>query len=131
MPDKGGKMSQLIPTEFQEQVVLVAYLDYLVKTKKILAFTAIPQNMWTRSIQQKIKAKREGVRPGFPDLVIVTHHEVIFLEMKRVKGGRVRPEQLKWLAKLDGKQTVTAVAMGADDAIRYVEAKIQNKKGEK
>jgi hypothetical protein len=110
------------PTEFQEQMALVDYLEYMLAQHKIVKFTAIPQNMYTRSIMQKVKAKREGVRAGFPDLVIVTNNEVIFLEMKRTKKGYVRPEQIEWLALLDKKQTVTGVAYGADDAIKFIQS---------
>ena len=111
---------EYLPTEHQEQVTLVAFLELMVASKKILAFTAIPQNMWTRSIQQKMKAKREGVRKGFPDLVIVTGKEVIFLEMKRKKKGRVRPEQQIWLDILDNKKTRSNVCYGSDEAIDYL-----------
>lgn len=118
-----------IPTEHEEQVAVVEYIEYLMKQGKIEGFTAIPQNMWTKSWGQKIKAKQEGVRPGFPDMVIVTKDHVVFLEMKRIKGGVVREEQKRWKAILDSKATVSTISLGAKEALDFIDSVIKLEEG--
>jgi len=108
-------------SEYNEQCTLVEYLDLLKATGKILMYTALPNNLFTKSWSQKVKQKRQGLKPGFPDLVIVTKDKVIFLEMKRVRGGVLSDEQMVWLEALKGKQTVSGVAKGFDKAKAYLD----------
>ena len=119
-------MKNLCPTEFQEQCTVIDFLELMLRSKKILAFTAIPQNMWTTSWKQKWTQKREGVRKGFPDIVVVTNKTVLFIEMKRVKGGEVQPEQKNWHDILGGKQSVSAICYGAKPAMDLIEQQIKS-----
>lgn len=112
------------PLEHDEQVTVVAYLELLLSQGRILGFTAIPQNMWTKSWMQKRKATQEGVRPGFPDLVIVTPKKVLFLELKRTKGSKVGDEQVVWNLILKDKETSSEICYGAKEAIQYLNKEI-------
>jgi hypothetical protein len=40
-----------------------------------------------------------GMR-GFPDRTIITHKGVLFLELKRKRGGSLEPQQSHWLKTL-------------------------------
>lgn len=119
--------NELELTEYQEQCMVVRYLEFLKASGKVRLFTAVPQNMWTKSIQQKIKTKNEGVRKGFPDMVIVFNDSVLFLEMKRRKKGVVRDEQWEWLKSLADKKTQTAVCKGFDEAKTLIDSIIKDK----
>lgn len=63
------------------------------------------------------KLKAEGVVRGIPDLYVPEWK--LWIEMKRVKGGRLSQDQrdiLRYLAEFDN----TIVAMGFEDAKRQV-----------
>ena len=69
--------------------------------------------------------KKQGYRIGFPDLAILTKnksgtHEVLFIEMKRQKGGRVSDEQKEWIERLDNEGYCVGVAKGCDSAINIL-----------
>jgi len=73
------------------------YLDDLKFTGKILMFTHISNETFTKYHSVKVKNRQKGVRPGIPDMFIVFNHGVLFLELKREKHGVVSPDQKKWL----------------------------------
>ena len=106
------------PLEEDEQATFVQWLE----AKKI-KFTAIPNSTWTHSWSQKVKNKKTGLRPGFPDMVCALPAKgLLFIEMKRRKGGFVSPEQQQWLDALQALDGVEARACyGCDNAIAFVE----------
>lgn len=87
--------TKLVPTEEQDQRMLVEYLEL-----KGIKFTHIPNSTYTKSWKVKNRNKYMGVRPGFPDLVMVIHNRLIFMELKRAKRGRLSKEQEEWIAAL-------------------------------
>lgn len=69
--------------------------------------------------------KRMGLAPGFPDLIVLARnksgtHEVLFIEMKRQKGGRVSPEQKEWIQKLDNDGYCVGIAKGFESAVQIL-----------
>ena len=69
--------------------------------------------------------KKMGLAKGFPDLIIFEKnrsctHEVLCLEMKRQKGGRLQPEQKEWVHLLDEKDYCVGVAAGCESAIKIL-----------
>lgn len=62
----------------------------------------------------------DGVSAGFPDFVIIAKGNVIFIELKRTKGGTVSPAQKEWIAAFETAGANVAVCRGADEAINYV-----------
>lgn len=104
-------------TEYEEAKVFAQYLDL-----KRLLFTHIAQETFTKNWGTKMKNKMMGVRKGFPDYAIIANKQLLFVELKRKKGGKVSPEQKKWIEELNGIIGVVAiVANGADEAIKFVE----------
>ena len=67
--------------------------------------------------------KAEGQRQGVPDLTLPVpsgSYHGLFIELKRVKGGRVSPEQKDWLAFLSGQGYRAEVCKGAVEAIAVI-----------
>jgi hypothetical protein len=114
-----------LPTEFEEQCLLVEYLEL-----KGLLFSKAAQETFTRSWNQKRKNKLSGLRKGLPDMFVLIPVEksltgtsvLLAIEMKRQKGGVVSPEQQEWQKSLNQVQGVVAiVARGFDEAKRGVD----------
>lgn len=106
------------PTEYEEQVAFVQWLEL-----KGLKFSSVPNSTWTSSIKQKVRNKATGLRPGLPDLLVIVGGSLVFIEMKRVKGGVVSPAQRDWIEALNQVSNVQAfVCKGADEAIEIVES---------
>lgn len=90
---KGTKIKQLktkIPTEHEEQVMFVNWLRLQYPQ---LRFFAVPNGIRT-GFKQAIKAKKEGMSSGVPDLIFPKFN--LYIEMKRQKGGVISPEQKEW-----------------------------------
>lgn len=72
-----------------------------------------------------IRNQRVGVRAGCPDYVIVLKNKVVFVEMKRVKGGTVSKEQADWILAINAAGGYARVCKGCDDAMNYVESQLE------
>jgi hypothetical protein len=106
----------MIPYEAQEQETLVQWLEF-----KGLRFTAIPFSTYTTSWKQKALNKRMGVRRGLPDLLIVHDGKMVWIELKRVKGGVVAPHQKEWIKAINTVANCQAyVCRGASEAIEVI-----------
>jgi hypothetical protein len=120
-------------TEYQEQCALVEYLEILKAQGKIVLFTALPNNVWTRSWNQKMKQTKEGLRKGFPDLCIILKdrfgdNRMVFIEMKRKKGGQVSPEQKEWNEVLNKIIDTNAyICKGFEEAKKVIDKFIVDK----
>lgn len=77
------------------------------------------------SVAKKMKA--EGVKAGVPDLFVP--HWLLWIEMKRTKGGRLSAEQSEWIEYLEGVGYSVIVAYGAEDGSRKVLEWLASKKG--
>lgn len=100
-----------MPTEHAEQCAVASWLR-----AQGVWFFAVP-NGAKMGPAEAAKMKREGLRPGIPDLLIVDKGKRIALEMKRREGGRVSPEQASAMAHLGGEGWMCIIAHGAEDAI--------------
>jgi len=63
--------------------------------------------------------KREGVKPGVPDIFLacpVGEYHGLFIEMKTAKG-RPSPEQREWLSRLRSRGYAAVICHGLDEAI--------------
>jgi hypothetical protein len=97
---------------------------------KVVLFTAIKHNLWTKSRAQKIKQHREGLRKGFPDLVIIINtpagRRMILIEMKQIEDGKLSPFQTEWLSQLNYCAGVKAFcAHGYEEAKLFIDSEIK------
>lgn len=105
-----------LPTEDQECYWLVDYLNELKQKGKVLMYSHIPNETFTKSWSVKVKNKKLGVSRGFPDYVILTPKGMIVIEMKRSKGGVVSPEQNQWLIGFSLQGIENHVCRGFEEA---------------
>jgi len=104
------KCSETYPSEHEEQVGLVNW--FRERFPDVLIF-AIP-NGGHRAISTAQMLKKEGVVAGIPDLFVPAW--TLWIEMKRVKGGRLSPEQKAMIEYLEGVGHDVIVGKGAADA---------------
>jgi hypothetical protein len=116
------------PTEHDECVLLVDFLKV-----HGLKFAHIANESGYGSAKNWgliMRRKREGVSPGFPDYVIFIPKTkrkrgksiLLCLEMKRAKGGSLKPEQKEWIDTLNEVENVGAyVAKGFIQAQTIIE----------
>ena len=105
-----------IPTEHEEQRELVKWFRITYRPVRIFA---IP-NGGFRSMATAGRLKVEGVSSGVPDLFVPAWQ--LWIEMKRVKGSRVSPEQTDWIEYLKGVGHTCLICHGANDAKAQVRA---------
>ena len=114
------------PLEKEEQIAFVEYSEVngicVVSTQNGFKMpkTAFNYAAYSRTL------KKMGLSKGFPDLIIFEKnksksHEVLLIEMKRQKGGKLHEEQEEWLQKLDKKDYCVGVAKGCESAIRILQ----------
>ncbi len=70
-----------------------------------------------------MKMKRQGNRKGVPDVVLPVRsngYSGLYLELKRVKGGRVSKEQREYITRLKEENYWAEVVKGHREAIERI-----------
>ena len=110
--------------ESTDQKAVVSYL----RKNKIFFFAPIGENPYSKYVPKKrlfaiqAELKMMGSLRGVPDLVIMLPNCLLYLELKRIKDGRVSKEQTEFLNKakeLDYARV--AVGYGYEHAIEIIE----------
>jgi hypothetical protein len=111
-------MTDIIPTEYAEQVAFVQWLRL-----KCIPHWRTPNETYTTSYKQKATNKALGVSAGVPDLFVVLPYScIIGIEMKRRSKSVTSEAQKQWIETLNTVPNVQAyVCKGADEAIAVVE----------
>ena len=102
------------PSETEEQVGFVNW--FRAKFPGVLIY-AIP-NGGHRAVSVGKSLKAEGVTPGVPDLHIPAWG--LWVEMKRVKGGKLSDDQMGMIGYLESIGQKVFVGRGARDASEQV-----------
>lgn len=117
--------SVLLPTEHQETVAVVTWWEHVCGSyglsRHVLHHSP---NEARRSFTCAARLKAEGMRTGWPDLILAVPRGgkgCLFLEMKRQKGGKLTDEQRTVLSVLEGAGNAVAVCKGASEAIMRIE----------
>ncbi|MEB0078026.1 VRR-NUC domain-containing protein [Pseudomonas sp. CCI3.2] len=106
-----------VPTEHEEQKSLIKWFS-LQYPKFGNRLVAVP-NGGQRNVIVASKLKAEGVRAGFPDLMLLMPRGEfmgLMIEMKRVKGGSLQVEQAEWLDWLNKQGYMAVICKGAQAA---------------
>lgn len=119
-----AKEKPFVMSEYGAQKLVVQWLE-----QNGYKFSSIPNATYTDSWAAKMKNRNEGLRPGLPDLLIYLPKRgdkepcLLFLEMKREKGGIVSGVQKEWIATLNTVTNVEAVvAKGTKEAIEIIKS---------
>ena len=105
---------KISPSEHDEQVGFINW--FRSKYPDVLIF-AIP-NGEKRAISVAKRLKAEGVVRGVPDLYVPTWN--LWIEMKRVSGGRLSPDQKAMINYLENIGNTVIIGKGASDASKKV-----------
>jgi hypothetical protein len=115
--------SKTSPSESAEQIGFVNWFECAFSGVRIFH---IP-NGGHRAISVAKKMKEEGVKSGVPDLYIPAWR--VWVEMKRVTGGKVSKEQADWHEYLSGIGDTVIIAKGARDASAQIIALLKARRG--
>lgn len=106
-------MKEKIPSEHIEQVTFINW--FKLQYPKAIIF-AIP-NGELRAISVANRLKAEGVKSGIPDLCCIFQNSVIvWIEMKKSKGGTVSKEQKEVHAQFEAMGQTVLIGRGWEDA---------------
>ena len=108
--------------ESQMQQAIIRWAAYS-RHKDILKHLHHSPNGGARSKTEGARFKREGVRPGFPDLVLLVprnYYNGLIIELKTPKG-RLTIDQKEWLHFLETQGYCTHVCRSVDSAIKVIE----------
>jgi hypothetical protein len=89
----------LVATEHQEQSLLFQWAAVAVTRYPELRWLAAVPNGGHRAISVAKRLKAEGVKPGYPDVLLDVArggYHGLRVELKRTKGGAVSGEQRDW-----------------------------------
>lgn len=114
-----------VPTESAEQQALFQWAEVMsTRWPELKLLYHIP-NEGKRSRKTGARLKAEGLRTGVPDICLPvargTNHG-LYIELKRVKGSRVTPDQIRWIDELLAQGYAAAVCRGCDEAISMITA---------
>jgi hypothetical protein len=80
---------------------------------------AVPNGGYRRPIEAAIM-KATGTVAGVPDTIWIKDGQTYALELK-AEGGKPTPKQVETIAALQVAGTITGVAIGLNDALRWLE----------
>ena len=111
-------MRRLLPTETEDQIALIEWFDLWAPADLRGRLAAIPNGGW-RHPKTAAVLKATGVRPGFPDLVLLTPrggYAGLMVELKRVRGSKTSTAQKDWLCWLYAQGFAVAICPGFESA---------------
>jgi hypothetical protein len=107
-------------SESNQQEIVVKYLRLAYPDA---LYCASAGGMWT-SDSQRIKMARTGYVKGFPDLFIYEPRREfhgLAIEMKKVKGSKIEPEQVQWQEQLRNRGYCSYICKGSEEAIKVID----------
>ena len=119
------KSNSNYPTELQEQITIFKWINENKQKYPMLNYCNASLNGVRLSIGQSAIAKRSGLIKGYPDIFLpykVNEYSGLFIELKRVRGGVVSPEQKDFLSFLNKQGFKAVVCKGSKEAIDTIKS---------
>lgn len=131
-------MATLIPTEEEEQIAFVQWLEVKGYPHH---HSPLEGSGGRQAAIHGRKMKILGASKGFPDLLVMIPisddkdaenavYEAVAIEMKRQRGGVVSKEQKEWLQILESAGIRGRVCHGCNEAIKFIREVEKEIKGE-
>ena len=119
------------PKESYEQTTLFEWIEYnKIRYPELGLCYAIP-NGGSRNRIEAYNLKRQGVRPGVPDICLPVPrggYGALYIELKRQQGGRVSEEQRAWIDALNRAGNKAVVCKGFEEAKKQIEEYLKGAK---
>lgn len=118
------RKSAPVPTESAEQQCLFRWAAYQSGAYPELELLYHVPNGGSRRKSEAGRFKAEGVKAGVPDICLPVARNGLhglYIELKRKKGGRISPEQERWIEWLNGQGYLAVVCRGWEDAANLIE----------
>lgn len=112
------------PDEWRQQAAIFEWAETMLYKYPKLWLLNGSLNGVRLSVGQAVKAKRCGMRKGYPDIslnVARKGYHGLFIELKKKKGGTVSREQQEWLDRLSMQGYFAIVCRGYDSAVKAIE----------
>lgn len=114
---------RLTLTESQEQITIFQWADATKGVWPELGMLHAIPNGGLRSARTAARLKKEGVKPGVPDMFLPVPRgkwHGLYIELKASKG-KVSENQKAWINALHALGYYTSVCFGADAAINRIQ----------
>lgn len=114
-----------VPTESEEQQTLFEYCERQIQRYPDLEMLVHIPNEGKRTVSNGARLKREGLRKGYPDIILDVAKNDYYglrIELKRRKGSKKTPEQKDWIKKLNERGYAAAFCYGWEEAWEFIRA---------
>lgn len=112
-----------IPLEAEEQAALFQWAEYQLGKYPELALMYHVPNGGSRNKAEAANLKRQGVKSGVPDVCLPVprgNSHGAYIELKRIKGGKISPAQAEWMDKLLKQGYAVACCRGWQEAAEFI-----------
>ena len=112
-----------VPLEAFEQELIFKWRDENKIKYPELALLHSSGNGLRLTPGQAVKTKKQGLTKGVPDIMLPVpknNHHGLFIELKRIKGGKVSPEQEMFLKALEKQGYMSVICHGHLQAIETI-----------
>lgn len=117
-----------VPTESEEQQALFRYCSVEMSRYPDLDMLAHVPNEGKRTKTTGARLKREGLRQGYPDILLDvprSGYHGLRIELKRRKGSTITSDQKKWIIKLNKQGYAAAFCYGWEQAWEFIHAYLE------
>jgi len=115
-------------SEYHEQVAIFEWAELQQGKWPELALLNGSLNGVKLTIGQAVKAKKAGMKRGYPDMFLpVARREWhgLFIELK-VGKNKASPEQKTWIEALQGQGYCAVICYGANEAIEVIRSYLEH-----
>ena len=116
-------VAKIIPTEDQEQIMIFRWARLQCRVYPELAMLYAVPNGGKRAMSTAKMLKATGVKAGVPDMCLPVArggYHGLYIELKRIRGGKVSEDKKAWIDALRENGYMAEVCYGCDDAIRRI-----------